>query len=77
LSSSSTGEPFSSQLAALGLYDAVAILDGASTPTSVRPALAAEAVTAARAAIGEEHYAELYNMGHSFTPADLEGYLLT
>jgi hypothetical protein len=65
-----------SHLADLGRYDAVAVLDGASTPTSVRPGLAAAAVTAARAALGKDHYAELYDMGRSFTPADLEGYLL-
>jgi hypothetical protein len=70
------GRVILSQLADLGRYDAVAVLDGASTPTSLRPVLAAEAVTAARATLGEDHYAELYDMGRSFTPADLEGYLL-
>ena len=33
-------------------------------------------MTAAREALGEDHYAELYDMGRSFTPADLEEYLL-
>jgi hypothetical protein len=70
------GRTILGHLADLGRYEAVAVLDGASTPTSVRPVLAAEAVTAARATLGEDHYAELYNMGRSFTPADLEGYLL-
>jgi hypothetical protein len=63
-------------LSALDRYDAVAVLDGASLRTSIRPALAAEAVTAAQEALGEDHYAQLYDEGHSFSPADLEEYLL-
>jgi hypothetical protein len=63
-------------LAAIGRYDAVAVLDGASLPFSVRPALAAEAVAAARDALGEDRYTQLYEEGQSFSPADLEEYLL-
>ena len=63
-------------LATLGRYGAVAVLDGASLSTSYRPALAAEAVTAAREALGEDQYAQLYDEGRSFTPADLEEFLL-
>ena len=33
-------------------------------------------MTAARDALGEDHYAELCDIGRSFTPADLEEYLL-
>jgi hypothetical protein len=63
-------------LATIGRFDAVAVLDGASVPYSVRPALAAEAVTTARQMLGEGHYGQLYDEGHSFSPADLEEYLL-
>jgi hypothetical protein len=63
-------------LSALHRYDAVAVLDSASLRTSIRPAQAAEAVTAAREALGEDRYAQLYDEGHSFSPADLEDYLL-
>jgi hypothetical protein len=45
-------------------------------PLSIRPALAAEAVTAAREALGADRYAELRDMGRSFTPSDLEEFLL-
>jgi hypothetical protein len=63
-------------MATFGRYDAVAILDGASRPISIRPTWAAEAVNSAREALGEEEYAHLYDKGHSFSPADLEEYLL-
>ena len=63
-------------LATLGRYDAVAVLDGASSPISIRPVLVAEAATAARQALGNDRYTELYDTGHSFSPADLEEYLL-
>ena len=63
-------------MATFGRYDAVAVLDGASTPTALWPAVAADAISAAREALGEDHYAQLYGLGHSFTPTDLEEYLL-
>jgi hypothetical protein len=63
-------------LASFGRYDAVAVLDGASRPTPIRPTWAAEAVTAAREALGEDRYAQLHDEGLSFSPLDLEDYLL-
>jgi hypothetical protein len=63
-------------LAALRRYDAVAVLDGASTTTTIRPALAAEAVAVAREALGEDDYAVLCARGRSFSLAELEDYLL-
>jgi hypothetical protein len=63
-------------LATFGRYDAVAILDGAGVPISIRPTWGAEAVTVAREALGEDRYTELYAKGHSFSPAELEDYLL-
>jgi predicted ATPase/class 3 adenylate cyclase len=70
------GRTLLGHIATLGRYDAVAVLDGASLPTSIRPALAAEAVGAAREALGEDHYLDLYGKGQSFSPAELEEYLL-
>jgi hypothetical protein len=63
-------------LATFGRYDAVAVLDGAVPGFSIRPALAAEAVAAAREALGDVHYTDLYSKGRSFSPAELEEYLL-
>jgi predicted ATPase len=63
-------------LATIGRYDAVAVLDGATPHRGVRPAWTAEAKIAARNALGEDQYSQLYEMGKSFAPADLEEYLL-
>ena len=63
-------------LATIGRYDAVAVLDGASAHQSIRPAPVAQAVTAGRQALGDDHYAELRDIGQSFSPSDLEEYLL-
>ena len=60
----------------MGRYDAVAILHGAIRPNSVRPALAAEAVTTARDGLGDDHYAGLGELGRWFSPADLWEFLL-
>jgi hypothetical protein len=63
-------------LATIGRYDAVAILDGSTPRPSVRPAWTAEAKIAAQNALGEDQYTQLYDLGRSFAPADLEEYLL-
>jgi predicted ATPase len=63
-------------LATIGRYDAVAVLDGATPRPSVRPAWSAEARIAARNALGEDRYSQLYEMGKSFSLADLDDYLL-
>jgi hypothetical protein len=62
-------------LATMGRYDAVAVLDGATPRPTIRPTWAAEAKIAARNALGEDRYAQLYDIGRSFSPADLEEYL--
>jgi hypothetical protein len=63
-------------MATIGRYDAVAVLDGAHPHQSIRPAQLAQAVTAAREALGEDRYAELSDIGRSFSPSDLEEFLL-
>jgi hypothetical protein len=70
------GRDLLSPLITIRRYDAVAVLDGASNRNSIRPTLAAEAVAAAREALGDVHYTDLYGKGRSFSPAELEEYLL-
>jgi predicted ATPase len=62
-------------LATMGRYDAVAVLDGSST-VAIRPAPAALAITAARQALGDDQYAQLYDEGRSFSAAEVEEYLM-
>jgi predicted ATPase/class 3 adenylate cyclase len=63
-------------LSTLGRDDAVAVLDGATIPISIRPALTAAAIARAHDALCEERYAELAQLGNSFSPAELQEYLL-
>jgi predicted ATPase/class 3 adenylate cyclase len=61
----------------LGRYDTVAVLDGACLPISIRPAVAAEAVTAARHALGDTDYDELRARGAAMSAGELDDYLMT
>ncbi len=63
-------------LAAVQSYQAVAILDGAATYLSLRPARAAEAVATARKALADQHYEMLHSEGEALSPLQLEDYLL-
>ena len=60
----------------LGQNEAVAILDGATLPLTIRPALVATAISGARAALGDGHYEALVDKGKDFSSAQLEDYLL-
>jgi hypothetical protein len=60
----------------LGRYDAVAVLDAASGPTSIRPALVAEAIASARSALGDDRYTSLQQLGKTFSPSELQEFLL-
>jgi hypothetical protein len=64
-----------SPLATLGRYRDVAILDGATTVVSLRPALAAHAVTTARAALGHDAYAQLTAVGRNLSVSELATFL--
>jgi hypothetical protein len=63
-------------LSVLGRHEAVAVLDGSSNVMTIRPELVAEAVARARQALGDERYAELFERGTNFSPAEVEEYLL-
>ena len=63
-------------LAAVQSYQAVAVLDGAATYLSLRPARAAEAVATARSALADQHYEMLRAQGEALSPLELEDYLL-
>jgi hypothetical protein len=63
-------------LATVQNFEAVAILDGAGSPVSIRPARAAEAVATAKRALDDQHYETLHSQGEALSPIQLEEYLL-
>jgi predicted ATPase/DNA-binding SARP family transcriptional activator len=69
---------FLSPLSALGRYRDVAILNGvtgSTSFTSLRPALAAGGISAARSVLGEESYVQLKAVGTSFSTSELAFFL--
>jgi predicted ATPase len=64
-------------LAYLRRCDDIAVIDGAALPVSIRPAAAAAAVGDARAALGDDRYDELVNVGRAMSYPDFEHFLTT
>jgi hypothetical protein len=63
-------------LAALARFDAIPILEASSTRLCLRPAEAESAVAAAHEVLGDDEYATLFAKGQTFSPRDLEQFLL-
>jgi hypothetical protein len=70
------GRDFLPPLAALARFDAIPILDANSTRLCIRPASSAAAIAAAHDALGDDEYARLFAHGKTFSPTDLEDFLL-
>jgi hypothetical protein len=70
------GRDFVAPLAALARFDAIPIFEATSTRLCIRPGAAVAAIAAAHDALGEDEYARLFAHGKTFSPVDLEDFLL-
>ena len=67
---------YAAALASLGLYDAVAVLDGACALVAIRPVAVGFAIADAQRALGDAQYGQLVQIGAAFSWEDVDDFLM-